>query len=170
MALSQALIGETVAPRDRARYQGYLASVGVFSNGLGPVLGGVLTEHFGWRSIFLALSALGVVLILLLVAILKETRPSATQASAASIMKDYRELLKSPAFVGYAIGGGCATTAMYSFIASAPFILVEELHRPPHEVGIYLGLLVGGFSLGTIIAALAAVSVGCSTSATCPMG
>lgn len=53
MALSQALIGETVAPRDRARYQGYLASVGVTSNGLGPVLGGVLTEHFGWRSIFI---------------------------------------------------------------------------------------------------------------------
>lgn len=52
MALSQALIGETVAPRDRARYQGYLASVGVVSNGLGPVLGGVLTEAFGWRSIF----------------------------------------------------------------------------------------------------------------------
>ena len=40
MALSQALIGETVAPRARARYQGYLASVGVTSNALGPVLGG----------------------------------------------------------------------------------------------------------------------------------
>lgn len=53
MALSQALIGETVAPRARARYQGYLASVGVTSNALGPVLGGLLTEHFGWRSIFL---------------------------------------------------------------------------------------------------------------------
>ncbi|HWA47147.1 MAG TPA: MFS transporter [Dongiaceae bacterium] len=53
MALSQALIGETVAPRDRARYQGYLASVGVTSNALGPVMGGLLTEYFGWRSIFL---------------------------------------------------------------------------------------------------------------------
>lgn len=53
MALSQALIGETVEPRDRARYQGYLASVGVTSNALGPVMGGLLTEHFGWRSIFL---------------------------------------------------------------------------------------------------------------------
>ena len=53
MALSQALIGETVAPRDRARYQGYLASVGVSSNALGPVLGGLLTQYFGWRSIFL---------------------------------------------------------------------------------------------------------------------
>ncbi|MBP1883776.1 MFS transporter [Sinorhizobium mexicanum] len=53
MALSQALIGETVEPRERARYQGYLASVGVTSNALGPVLGGILTENFGWRSVFL---------------------------------------------------------------------------------------------------------------------
>jgi MFS family permease len=52
MALSQALIGESVAPRDRARYQGYLAGVGVTSNALGPVLGGALTEIFGWRAIF----------------------------------------------------------------------------------------------------------------------
>ena len=53
MALSQALLGETVAPRDRARYQGYFATIGVTSNGLGPVLGGILTEQFGWRSIFI---------------------------------------------------------------------------------------------------------------------
>jgi MFS family permease len=66
MALSQALIGETVAPRDRARYQGYLATVGVTSNALGPVLGGLLTEHFGWRSIFLYSLPLGLLAIVLI--------------------------------------------------------------------------------------------------------
>lgn len=66
MALSQALIGETVAPRDRARYQGYLASVGVTSNGLGPVLGGLLTEAFGWRSIFLFSLPLGLLALVLI--------------------------------------------------------------------------------------------------------
>lgn len=66
MALAQALIGESIAPRDRMRYQGYLASVGIISNGLGPVLGGILSETFGWRSIFyffLPLGALAFVLI-----------------------------------------------------------------------------------------------------------
>ena len=53
MTLSQALLGEALAPRERARYQGYFATVGVSSNALGPVLGGLLTEQFGWRSIFL---------------------------------------------------------------------------------------------------------------------
>ncbi|MFV0281145.1 MAG: MFS transporter [Rhodoblastus sp.] len=52
MTLSQALISESVPPRDRARYQGYLATVVVFSNAFGPVAGGWLTSGVGWRSIF----------------------------------------------------------------------------------------------------------------------
>ena len=52
MTLSQALIGEAVPPRERARYQGYLAAVAVCANSFGPVAGGYLTEHFGWRSVF----------------------------------------------------------------------------------------------------------------------
>jgi len=53
MTLSQALVGETFPPRERARYQGYLAAVAVCANTFGPVAGGFLTEHFGWQSIFL---------------------------------------------------------------------------------------------------------------------
>jgi EmrB/QacA subfamily drug resistance transporter len=53
MTLSQALIGESIPPRERARYQGYLATVAMVANSFGPVAGGYLTEHFGWQSIFL---------------------------------------------------------------------------------------------------------------------
>jgi EmrB/QacA subfamily drug resistance transporter len=53
MTLSQALIGEAIPPRERARFQGYLAAIAVCANTFGPVVGGIMTEHFGWRSIFL---------------------------------------------------------------------------------------------------------------------
>src|SRR5450631_358014 len=53
MTLSQALVGEAFPPRERARYQGYLAAVAVCANTFGPVVGGYLTEHFGWQSVFL---------------------------------------------------------------------------------------------------------------------
>ncbi len=60
MTLSQALIGETIAPRERARYQGYIAAVAVSANTFGPVAGGILTEHFGWQAIFLINVPLGI--------------------------------------------------------------------------------------------------------------
>ena len=61
MTLSQALIGEAVPPRERARYQGYIAAVAVSANTFGPVAGGYLTEHFGWRSIFLINLPIGLI-------------------------------------------------------------------------------------------------------------
>ena len=65
MTLSQALVGETIPPRERGRYQGYLAGVSVSSSTFGPVAGGYLTQVFGWRSIFLVNVPLGLVAVLL---------------------------------------------------------------------------------------------------------
>jgi EmrB/QacA subfamily drug resistance transporter len=53
MGLSHALVGQSVPPRDRARYQGYFSTIMVSASTAGPVIGGFMTEHFGWRSIFL---------------------------------------------------------------------------------------------------------------------
>lgn len=61
MTLSQALIGEAIPPRERARYQGYIATVAVSANSFGPVAGGYLTEHFGWQSIFLVNVPIGLI-------------------------------------------------------------------------------------------------------------
>lgn len=65
MTLSQALVGETIPPRERARYQGYLAAVAMCANSFGPVAGGFLTQHFGWQSIFLVNVPIGVVALFL---------------------------------------------------------------------------------------------------------
>lgn len=53
MSLSQALIGEIVPPRQRGHYQAYLATVATVAAVLGPVVGGFMTQHMGWRSVFL---------------------------------------------------------------------------------------------------------------------
>src|ERR1700730_2905725 len=65
MTLSQALIGEAIPPRERGRYQGYLAGIAVTSNSFGPVAGGYLTQAFGWQSIFLVNIPLGLLATLL---------------------------------------------------------------------------------------------------------
>jgi EmrB/QacA subfamily drug resistance transporter len=68
MTLSHAMIGDAVPPADRARYQGFLATVGVSANTFGPVAGGYITEHWGWPFVFLvnmpiAIAALTMVLL-----------------------------------------------------------------------------------------------------------
>ena len=68
MSLSQAMIGQMVPLRDRGRYQGYLAAVTSMATVTGPVLGGILTQYFGWRV------ALGISIPLALIAVLLALR------------------------------------------------------------------------------------------------
>jgi len=52
LPLAQAILADAVAPRERGRYQAYMGSVWVTAGLGGPVLGGVLAEHFHWSMIF----------------------------------------------------------------------------------------------------------------------
>ena len=65
MVLSQALLGENVPRRDLGRAQGILAAIIVVSSAFGPVAGGVLTQFFGWPSVFLINLPLGAFAVLL---------------------------------------------------------------------------------------------------------
>ena len=52
MAMSQAAIADVVSPRERGRYQGYMAGAWGVASIAGPVLGGWMTDRFSWRYIF----------------------------------------------------------------------------------------------------------------------
>jgi EmrB/QacA subfamily drug resistance transporter len=52
LPLAQAILADAVAPRERGRYQAYMGSVWVTAGLAGPVLGGILAEHFHWSVIF----------------------------------------------------------------------------------------------------------------------
>src|SRR6202165_561050 len=61
LTLAQALLADAVAPRERGRYQAYMGSVWVTAGLGGPVLGGILAEHFHWSVIFWVNVPLGLV-------------------------------------------------------------------------------------------------------------
>lgn len=52
IALAQTIIGDMVPPRERGKYQVYIASVFMASSLLGPVLGGFIAEKLHWSVIF----------------------------------------------------------------------------------------------------------------------
>ena len=53
MALTFAVVGDIVSPRQRGRYIGYLAGVWACASVIGPLLGGFIVDHTSWRWVFL---------------------------------------------------------------------------------------------------------------------
>jgi EmrB/QacA subfamily drug resistance transporter len=121
MTLSQALIGEAIPPRERGRYQGYLAGVSVSSSTFGPVAGGYLTEAFGWQSIFLVNVPLGLVAFLLVLRL------------AARPADQRRTTFDTPGLF------------LFIMFVSPVILALEQLQRlQPSSVPVALGLLAFG--------------------------
>ncbi|MFC3573879.1 MDR family MFS transporter [Streptomyces yaanensis] len=65
-----AIIGDLIPPRERGKYQGMMAGVMALAMIGGPLVGGTITDHWGWRWAFYINLPLGVVALLAISAVL----------------------------------------------------------------------------------------------------
>ncbi|EGD57095.1 MFS transporter [Gordonia neofelifaecis] len=61
IASTQSVMGSIVNPRDRGRYSGYMGAVMAVATVSGPLLGGLITDHLGWRWTFFVCVPLAVI-------------------------------------------------------------------------------------------------------------
>lgn len=52
MPLSQTIIGDIIPPRQRGKYQGMMGGIFGVTSIAGPLIGGFVTDHWGWRWLF----------------------------------------------------------------------------------------------------------------------
>src|SRR5690348_3330493 len=142
MALTLALVGETV-PKERAgRAMGLLGTTSAVGTALGPTLGGVLIGAFGWPAIFLVNLPLGALAAVLAWRFLPRDRSTATgDANAAVAGFDVKgSLLLAAALAAYSLamtlgrGHFGATNLLLAggaAVLAAGFLRVEAKARAP---------------------------------------
>jgi DHA1 family florfenicol/chloramphenicol resistance protein-like MFS transporter len=98
------------------------SSMLAFVPALGPIAGALLADNFGWRSIFLALGALTVLVVLHALLRWHETRPITTAISRRSFLPVLRNL----AFWTYTLGFSAAMGTFFVFFSTAPRVLIDR--------------------------------------------
>ena len=102
-----------------------MLSAAFFCASFSPLVAALVQDLAGWRASFLCLSACALVVLLLCLRFLGETRQEAPEGSAAParLLAGYALLLGSRDFLGYALSGAFAMSAWYAFVAGAPYVL-----------------------------------------------
>ena len=118
---------------------------------LGPMVGGLLDEFFGWRSSFLLYCLFGAVMLLWCWLDLAETNLSPSATFAAQF-RAYPHLLSSRRFWGFAVCALFSTGTFYVFLAGVPLVAARQFAISPGELGFYMGTITAGFAVGSFLA------------------
>ena len=149
-AVSSAAIADTNT-RDRAASRmGYVASFWALGPMLAPMLGGALDEGFGWRASFWAFVVLGVAAFAVAWSDFGETNTRRAGSVGAQIRR-YPELLRARSFWGYALCRAFSTGTFYAFLGGAPLAAVQSFGIGSGRLGIYMGVMSGGFVVGNYL-------------------
>ncbi|WP_147126342.1 MFS transporter [Shimia ponticola] len=148
--VSAAAVRDVTGPAGAASRLGALGMVMAIGPMVGPMIGGLLDQAFGWRAVFWALAGLGAAAFTLAWLDFGETN-TRRNASMLAQFRGYPAVMQSGVFWSCALvmtfGIGC----FYVFLAGAPLVAEGVFDLPPAAVGIALGIITAGFFLGNAL-------------------
>lgn len=149
--VAMAVIRDTTRKEETASRIGYVAMAWSLAPMMGPSLGGLLDQNFGWRSVFWLLAVLGVAVFALCWVDLRETNTN-RRGSGVGHFSAYPTLLRCPPYWAYTLCQAFSAGAFYAFLAGAPMAAEAAFGMSPAMVGLGLGSITGGFMLGSFLA------------------
>jgi DHA1 family bicyclomycin/chloramphenicol resistance-like MFS transporter len=159
LVLGRAVVRD-MYPADQAASQiGYVTMGMAVVPMIGPAIGGVLDETFGWQANFWLLFGLGVLVLALTWRDLGETA-RATSTSFAAQFREYPELLTSRRFWGYCMAAAFASGAFFAYLGGAPYVGSEVFGLSPALVGFYFGAPALGYFFGNWVSGRFSVRLG----------
>ncbi len=147
--IARAIVGDIYEGVDVARRMATLSMVAVAATTASPYLGGLVTEAVGWRGPFWALAAIPLLLAVVCMRSLPETRRTEQLgATGAQLLQQTRAVLTKRAFFVYALQSGLIYSYFMVFITITPYIMAEVLHLPATDFGLYYIYISVGYFLG----------------------
>lgn len=139
LVVPRAIIRDTaLGPGDAARIVARVQIVMSAAPMLTPVLGGLLVETSGWRSIFLAQCLFGLLCLAAVGLTLPETLPRERRSamSPSRLAVAYARMAAERDFASHALIGAFATFSLFAFLGGAPAVFLRHFGLSPTEFGL----------------------------------
>jgi MFS transporter, DHA1 family, multidrug resistance protein len=146
-----AILADLYGAREMARLSSLLAIVSSVAPMIAPLLGGYLLIAWNWPSIFLVLAAYGVLVLIIGIKMIPETRSVEARAKsrAESPMGSYLAVLRNRPLLRLAAVCAFGTSAFATYLANASRLFIEDFGIPAQDFGWYFAVNVIGLTLAS---------------------
>ncbi len=148
IVLGRAIVRDVHARERAASMIGYVTMGMAVAPMIGPAIGGVLDEMFGWVATFQLLTILGVLVLIAAYVNLHETHFSRGSAGFSGLLSSFSLLLTMPAFWCYALTAAFTSSVYFAFLGGAPHVADALLSLRASEYGLYFILVAAGYMVG----------------------
>jgi len=98
LPIAQAYVGDTAPPGEEGKWMGYSNAAFFSGFGFGPLMGGVMAEHLGMDTAFLAMGSLSILAFIITIGFLPEISPKRSVTPYPSLMEMSRSGIMSGLF------------------------------------------------------------------------
>lgn len=136
----QALVIERYPAAETNRVFATIMPLVALSPAIAPTLGSMLLSYFGWRSIFMTLTIIAVLLILFTMIVINNEKKENLNTQGPLVTQDvvetnYWKMLQSKKFISNVLIYSLCSAGFFAWLTGAPFFL-KELGYNENEIGL----------------------------------
>lgn len=162
MVLSRAAVRDMYEGPKAASMIGYVTMGMTVVPMLGPALGGIVDQAYGWQANFWLLFSVGVITLGFFYFDFGET---ATKSGKTLLeqFREYPELFRSPRFWGYSLAAGLCAGSFFAYLGGSPFVGTHLYGLNSAELGLYFSAPAVGYFIGNFLSGRYSERIGINT-------
>ena len=144
--IARAVVRDRYRHQDSARIFSLLTLVLGVAPMIAPTIGAWLVTFASWRAVFGVLAVIATIIAVAVVTRLTESRSATTAARTndESVMRSFASLLRRRRLIGYLLAGALNGATLFTYIASAPDLLITQFGFTPSAFAVAFAVIAVG--------------------------
>lgn len=150
--LAKTIPADVYSGRELAKLMTLVGAINGFAPASAPVLGGIMDDDWGWKSIFIFLASFSVIIIVVSL-FMKESLPK-SRRSVLPLFRSfggYKTLLTNKPFIIHTCLRGSILGVLFAYTSSSPFIVQNHYGFSATAYGIMVGVNALFIAAGSVL-------------------